>query len=277
MAAIAYSHMTDAQFQSPMSPPVVAIFAGNDPSGGAGVTADTQAVTALGGHPAPVITALTVQDTRNAYRVEAVPAELVVEQARTLFADLPVRAVKLGLLPTAETATAVAELLTDFRHLPIVLDPVLVAAGGADLAERALVETLLAKLLPLATIVTPNALEIRRLGGETGDRASRAAALLARGCRWVLVKGADEDTPGVENVLYGEGFETAYRWRRLPESYHGSGCTLAAAIATLLARGRPVPVAVQDAQRYTDEALRAGYRPGGGQWIPRRQPLPPDT
>ena len=258
-------------------PPVVAIIAGNDPSGGAGVAADIQTVTALGGHPAPVITALTVQDTRNAYRVEATAPELVIEQARAVFDDLPVRAVKIGLLPTAETATAVAEFLADYRHVPLVLDPVLVAAGGADLAERALADVLLERLMPLATVATPNALEIRRLGGETGDRASRAATLLARGCRWVLVKGADEDTPGVENALYGEGFDSTYRWRRLPESYHGSGCTLASAIAVLLARGRPVPVAVQDAQRYTIEALRTGFRPGRGQYIPRRLPPPADS
>lgn len=254
---------------------MVAIIAGNDPSGGAGIAADIQAVSALGCHPAPTITALTVQDTRNAYRVEAADPELVVEQARAVFADLPVRAVKLGLLPTAEIALAVAGLLADHRHVPIVLDPVLVAAGGADLAEAALVSVLLEELLPLAAIVTPNALEIRRLGGQTGDRDARAAALLDRGCRWVLVKGADEDTPGVENALYGEGFETCvYRWRRLPESYHGSGCTLASAIAALLARGQAVPVAVQEAQRYTLEALSAGFRPGGGQFIPRRLPDP---
>ena len=252
------------------TPPVVAIIAGNDPSGGAGIAADIQAVSALGCHPAPVITALTVQDTINAWRVDPAAPELVTEQAQAVFADLPVKAVKIGLLPTAAIAEAVATLLADHRHIPIVLDPVLVAAGGADLAEAALVEVLLERLLPLATIATPNALEIRRLGGATGDRTARAAALLARGCRWVLVKGADEDTPGVENVLFGEGFETAYRWRRLPESYHGSGCTLASAIAALLARGQAVPVAVQEAQRYTDEALREGYRPGGGQWVPRR-------
>lgn len=262
---------------TPTHPPVVAIVAGNDPSGGAGLAADIQTVSALGGHPAPIVTSLTVQDTRNAYRVDAVDTALVIEQAQAVFADLSVKAVKIGLVPNAEMAAALAALLAEHRHVPVVLDPVLVAAGGAALAEEALVDVLLEALLPLATIVTPNALEIRRLGGTTGDRASRAAALLGRGCRWVLVKGADEDTPGVENVLFADGFETAYRWRRLPESYHGSGCTLASAIAALLARGRPVPAAVQEAQRYTIDALEAGYRPGGGQWVPRRMHGSPGT
>ena len=269
--------MPEPSSESPQmhsSPPVVVIIAGNDPSGGAGLAADIQTVSALGCHPAPVVTSLTVQDTRNAYRVEITDAGLVSEQARAVFADMPARAVKIGLLPDAAPARAVADVLADHRHLPIVLDPVLVASGGAALAEADLVEVLLERLVPLATIVTPNALEIRRLGGEADGREARARSLLARGCRWVLVKGADEDTPGVENALYGEGFSTSYRWGRLPEVYHGSGCTLASAIAAQLAAHRPVPAAVQDAQRYTYEALQKGYRPGQGQFVPRRMHTP---
>ncbi len=259
------------------SPAVVMIIAGNDPSGGAGITADIQAVSALGGHPAPVVTALTVQDTRNAYRVEPAAAELVAEQARVVFADLPVRAIKIGLLATAEIAGAVADLLQQHPHVPLILDPVLVAAGGATLAEDALTAVLLDRLLSATTILTPNALEIRRLAGAarrdlgSGDRDDLAKALLDYGCRYVLAKGADEDTPGVENVLYGnDGLTEVFRWRRLPGQYHGSGCTLAAAIAALVARGRPVPAAVAEAQRYTWHALQRAYKPGTGQNVPRR-------
>lgn len=255
----------------PTMPPAVMIIAGNDPSGGAGVAADIQAVSALGGHPAPVMTALTVQDTRNAYRVEPVTAELVAEQAAAVLADLDVRAIKIGLLATSGIAAAVADVLADHPSVPVVLDPVLVAAGGAALAEETLTEVLLDRLVPAATLVTPNALEIRRLGGESGDRDSRARALLRRGCRYVLAKGADEDTPGVENMLYGrDGMSESFRWRRLPHQYHGSGCTLAAAVATLIALGRPVPAAVAEAQRYTWQALKQAYRPGHGQHVPRR-------
>ncbi|MGD8976714.1 MAG: hydroxymethylpyrimidine/phosphomethylpyrimidine kinase [Gammaproteobacteria bacterium] len=253
------------------TPPAVMIIAGNDPSGGAGLAADIQAVSALGGHPAPVMTALTVQDTRNAYRVEPVTAELVQEQASAVLSDLDVRAIKIGLLATSEIAAAVADLLADHPAIPVVLDPVLVAAGGAALAEEALTEVLLDRLVPAAVLVTPNALEIRRLAGEAGDRDSRARALLRRGCRYVLAKGADEDTPGVENVLYGrDGLAESFRWRRLPHQYHGSGCTLASAVATLVALGRPVPAAVAEAQRYTWQALTGAYRPGKGQHVPRR-------
>jgi hydroxymethylpyrimidine/phosphomethylpyrimidine kinase len=253
------------------------IIAGNDPSGGAGITADIQAVSALGGHPAPVVTALTVQDTRNAYRVEPAAAELVAEQARAVLADLPVRAIKIGLLATGEIADAVADLLQVHPHVPVILDPVLVAAGGATLAEDALTAVLLDRLLSATTILTPNALEIRRLAGAargdlgSGDRDDLARALLDYGCRYVLAKGADEDTPGVENVLYGsDGLTEVFRWRRLPGQYHGSGCTLAAAIAALVARGRPVPAAVAEAQRYTWHALQSAYKPGNGQYVPRR-------
>jgi hydroxymethylpyrimidine/phosphomethylpyrimidine kinase len=252
-------------------PPAVLVIAGNDPSGGAGMAADVQAISALGAHPAPVLTALTVQDTRNAYQVAPADAALVAAQAEAVLGDLAVRAIKIGLLATADIARAVAALLDRNPDIPVVLDPVLVAAGGAALSEEALTEVLLERLLRRATVLTPNALEIRRLAPAGSDREQRARALLRRGCRYVLAKGADEDTPGVENVLFGaDGFVEAFRWRRLPEEYHGSGCTLAAAIAALLAKGRPVPAAVAEAQRYTWEALRSGFRPGGGQWIPRR-------
>jgi hydroxymethylpyrimidine/phosphomethylpyrimidine kinase len=253
------------------TPPVVMVIAGNDPSGGAGITADLQTITALGCHPAPVISALTVQDTTDAYRVVEIDAELVVEQAAAVLADMTVSAVKIGLLPTAKIARAIAGLLDKEGPVPVVLDPVLIASGGAALAEDSIAAALLEKLVPIATIVTPNAHEIRRLAGDSGDRDQRAQRLLDLGCRYVLAKGADEDTPGVENALYGSnGFTETYRWRRLGNRYHGSGCTLASAVAALLARGKPMPAAVAEAQRYTWNCLNDGFQPGHGQWIPKR-------
>jgi hydroxymethylpyrimidine/phosphomethylpyrimidine kinase len=252
-------------------PPCVLIISGNDPSGGAGMAADLQATSALGAHPAPVITSLTVQDTANAYRVDAVDPGLVAEQARAVLADLDVAAIKIGLLADAGIGEAVAEVLEENPTPPVVIDPVLVAAGGAKLAERSLETVLMERLFPLATLLTPNALELRRLGGETGDRDARARRLLATGADWVLAKGADEDTPGVENALYGPGdFVEVSRWRRLPGDYHGSGCTLASAISALLATGAAVQRAVAEGQKYTYECLMQAYRPGRGQFIPRR-------
>ncbi|MGA9853491.1 MAG: bifunctional hydroxymethylpyrimidine kinase/phosphomethylpyrimidine kinase [Gammaproteobacteria bacterium] len=256
-------------------PPVVLIIAGNDPSGGAGLAADIQAVTALGGHPAPVITALTVQDTVNVRQVEAISPQLVIRQVETVLADMPVAAIKLGLLADAGIGRAVAQVLREHAGIPVVLDPVLAAGGGAQLAEKALIAVYLEALLPLATIVTPNTTESRRLAPNATDMQARAAVLLARGCRHVLIKGADEDTADVHNILFNqEGTQKEFTWPRLPGKYHGSGCTLAAAIAILLAKGRASFEAVEIAQQYTWETLKRGWHLGKGQAIPNRQIRP---
>lgn len=257
------------------SPPVVLVIAGNDPSGGAGLAADTQAITALGAHPAPVVTALTVQDTVNAYQVEAVATQLVVAQAETVLRDMPVAAIKLGLLANAATGKAVARLLRAHPGIPVVLDPVLVAAGGAALAEDALVTVYLDALLRLATVATPNAAESRRLAPRAADARARATELLARGAQHVLVKGADESTPDVRNTLFSQdGSHREFTWPRLPGNYHGSGCTLASAIAVLLAQGRTVAQAAAEAQAYTWKTLQLGWHLGRGQTIPNRRVVP---
>ncbi len=250
--------------------PSVLVLSGNDPSGGAGIQADIQAITAMAAHPAPVITTLTVQDTVNATEVAAVDAGLVSRQARAVLEDLDVAAIKIGLLGGAEVAAAVATLLCDYPDIPVVLDPVLVAAGGARLTETDFAAVLLDLLVPLTTVLTPNTPELHALV-EHGTDEEKAASLVARGAQWVLVKGADADTPEVHNVLHGAGGEVeVFTWSRLPGTYHGSGCTLAAALAALLARGETVTDAVGAAQRYTWEALRRGFRPGQGQFIPHR-------
>jgi hydroxymethylpyrimidine/phosphomethylpyrimidine kinase len=253
-------------------PPVVLILAGNDPSGGAGICADTQAVTALGAHPAPVITALTVQDTRDAYAVEPVTTKLVVDQAEAVLADLPVAAIKLGLLGTAELGRAIAALLARHPTLPTVIDPVLHAAGGAALAEAELTEVYQRQLAPRATVLTPNALESRRLAPAEATPEARGRALLAAGASWVLVKGGDEDTPEVHDLLLGgDGNVHPFRAPRLAGRFHGSGCTLASAIAARLAHGDPVPVAVGAAQARVQRWLAGSWALGRGQRIPARR------
>lgn len=252
-------------------PPVVLVIAGNDPTGGAGLTADIQAITAAGAHPAPVVAALTVQDTGDVRRVQALDPAWVAEQARAVLADMPVAAVKLGLLADAAVGRTVAALLAEHPSLPLVVDPVLAASGGGSLAADTLLEVYLRELFPLATLVTPNAAESRRFAPTATDPAGRAGALLATGARYVLVKGADEDAPEVLNHLFGpDGFHRESLWPRLPHAYHGSGCTLASAIAARLALGQTVPEAVQDAQGYTHDTLRRGWQPGRYQHIPRR-------
>ena len=261
--------------QQNVAPPVVLVIAGNDPSGGAGLAADIQAISALGAHPAPVVTALTVQDPVDVYRAEAVDAALVTEQARRVLENMPVAAIKLGLLATSAVGMAVADLLARYRHLPLVVDPVLRAGGGATLAEEALTEVYRRRLFPIASLATPNAAESRRLAAAGDDLAACAAEFLASGAQHVLIKGADEDTPEVHNTLFSRDRERQdFRWPRLPGTYHGSGCTLASAVAALLACGQPLPQAVGAAQRYTWRTLRDGWQLGPGQRIPNRQPRP---
>ena len=251
--------------------PVVLVIAGNDPSGGAGIQADIQAITAAGAHPAPVISALTVQDTRDAYELRPVDPELVRAQASRVLEDLQVRAIKLGVLANSGIADVVATQLAQAGAVPVVLDPVLVAAGGGRLAEENLLQTLLDKLMPAATIITPNATEIRALVPTASDHAARARVLADLGADYVLAKGGDEDTPDVVNILFDRSGEIGrYVYPRLRHSYHGLGCTLASAIAARLALGQNVPKAVASAQDYTFETLRRSYRPGQGHYIPDR-------
>ncbi|HSC47609.1 MAG TPA: hydroxymethylpyrimidine/phosphomethylpyrimidine kinase [Gammaproteobacteria bacterium] len=259
--------------QNATVPPVVLIIAGNDPSGGAGLAADIQAVTAQGAHPAPVVAAITVQDSADVAAVEAISASRVTEQARTVLADLPVKAVKLGLLGSAAVGKAVAALLREHPGLPVVVDPVLAAGGGRALADEALYHVYRRELLPLATVATPNGSEARRL--TTGSTGPAGTMLLELGAVHVLVTGGDEDTPQVVNTLFSRGGgRKDFTWPRLPGRYHGSGCTLASALAALLAHGRPVEDAVQEAQRYTWSTLEAAWRLGRGQLIPNRAVRP---
>lgn len=242
------------------APPNVLVIAASDPTGGAGLQADVLTLASLACHPLSVLTAYTVQDTHGVTALHGVQAAHIAEQARCVLADAPVRAIKIGVLGSAAAAEAVAALLRAHPRVPVVLDPVLASARGDALGDaRALREL----LVPLATVVTPNSEEARALGG--------AEALLALGCAYVLVTGTHEPGDDVVNTLYGAGGVVREdRWPRLPGSYHGSGCTLASAIAARLAHGDPVADAVRVAQDYTWCALERGYRPGGGQFVPDR-------
>jgi len=255
----------------------VLAFAGSDPSGGAGLQADLLTLAAAGCHPASVVTALTVQDTAGVAGVQAVDPAWVARQARSVLADLRVSAFKIGMVGSPENAAAIADVLAEHPAVPVVLDPVLASGRGDPLASPAVAAALVAALVPRATVVTPNSAEARRLALRAGeDPAALAlevcgARLVERGAQFVLVTGTHEPTPEVVNVLYGaRGAVRTDRWPRLPGEYHGSGCTLASAIAAALANGRTVPDAVREAQAYTWRTLERAYRPGAGQSIPDR-------
>jgi hydroxymethylpyrimidine/phosphomethylpyrimidine kinase len=257
-------------------PPIVLSFAASDPTGGAGLQADLLTLASMGCHPLSVVTALTVQDTRGVDALLAIDADWVNDQARALLEDMPVAAFKLGVLGSAENAAAIADVLEDYPDVPVILDPVIASGRGDALADDALVDMLRSLIVPQSTIVTPNSLEARRLAeddleDEGLDLDSCARRLLSMGCDYVLITGTHELGAEVVNTLYAdEGIVRADRWPRLAGSYHGSGCTLASAIAAALANGLGVPEAVRDAQEYTWQALASGFRPGMGQLLPDR-------
>ncbi|MEW6691362.1 MAG: hydroxymethylpyrimidine/phosphomethylpyrimidine kinase [Pseudomonadota bacterium] len=252
-------------------PPVVLVFAGLDPTGGAGLSADIEAIISQGCHTAPIATALTVQDTRDVIRVGQVDALLVVEQARALLEDVPVAAIKLGMLGSAAMVEAIHSILRDYPHIPVVLDPVLRAGGGTELADEELIEAMRELLIPQTTILTPNSEEARRLAPDADNLHACALSLLEQGSEYVLITGTHEPTPEVENLLFGgHRLLETFSWPRLPESYHGSGCTLASAIAGLLAQGHEPMTAIHQAQDYTWQTLEQAYRLGRGQMIPNR-------
>lgn len=258
-------------------PPIVLVFAATDPSGGAGLQADIMTLSSMGCHPLSVVTAITIQDTTGVDDVNPIDAEWVADQARCVLEDMPVAAFKVGLLGSLEQVAAIAEVVSDYPEVPLVLDPVLASGRGDELVTEEMVVALKELLIPQTTILTPNSLEARRLAQEDGeegegpDLAECARRIIASGCEYVLITGTHQNTPEVINTLYGQnGVVRSDNWQRLPGSYHGSGCTLAAAIAATVANGLEVAEAVKDAQEYTWQTLKAAFRPGMGQHIPDR-------
>lgn len=244
-------------------PPIVLTFAASDPTGGAGLQADLLTLAALGCHPLSVLTGLTVQDTSGVEHLEAISADLVARQARALLAETRVAAFKAGVLASAENVRAVAAIAAAYAGTPLVVDPVLASGRGDVFASDAVRTALLDALVPRTTLLTPNKMEAERLGG--------AQRLLDLGARYVLVTGTHDGTAEVINRLYDVGgLVREDRWPRLPGSYHGSGCTLASAVAAALAKGRTMPEAVREAQEYTWQTLAAGFRSGAGQLLPNR-------
>jgi hydroxymethylpyrimidine/phosphomethylpyrimidine kinase len=253
--------------------PTVLVFAGADPSGGAGIAADILAIAAQGAHALPVITALTVQDNDRVYEVLPVDCEVVRRQVLALMGKVAIHAVKIGIPGSRSNAVAIAGLVRRLRRdqpdLPVVLDPVLASGAGDDLACED-PRDVLAPLLPLATLIVPNLPEARAICGTEGAIAQQAGLLRARGCGDVLVTGGHADGEWVVNRWFGAGREREWRWPRLPGQFHGSGCTLASAIAARLACGDSMEVALGTAQLYCHQALDDAFSIAAGQRIPLR-------
>jgi hydroxymethylpyrimidine/phosphomethylpyrimidine kinase len=258
--------------------PVVLVLAGHDPTGGAGIVADAEAIAACGGWAVTVPTALTVQNTHDVTRVMPCEAEAVRAMAAALVDDFEISAIKVGLVADVATLAVVEEVVRRCPNVPLIVDPVFKAGGGAALSTDVLIADFRRRLLPLVDILTPNRGELARLTGEGGrEDVARVVELLSLGCQSVLITATDEPLPGaapnrVTHTLHTPETSRQWHWPRLPASYHGSGCTLAAALAARLAVGEPLVAACEQAQRFTWDALRRGWQAGKGQALPRRWP-----
>ncbi|WP_327318099.1 bifunctional hydroxymethylpyrimidine kinase/phosphomethylpyrimidine kinase [Streptomyces sp. NBC_01235] len=249
------------------APPRVLTVAGSDSGGGAGIQADLKTMLALGVHGMSVLTAVTAQNSLGVQGAWELPVEAVRAQYRSVVDDIGVQAVKTGMLASAELVEAVAELISG-TDAPVVVDPVGVSKHGDPLLAACALDSVRTKLLPVATVATPNLDEVAQLAGLRVESEEQlrdaAAAVLAYGPRWVLVKGGH--LPGDAVDLLTDGAEE--HWLRAPRydnrHTHGTGCTLASAIASQLAKGQSVPEAVTEAKRYVTGAIAAGFALGAG-------------
>ncbi|MHC0613895.1 bifunctional hydroxymethylpyrimidine kinase/phosphomethylpyrimidine kinase [Komagataeibacter oboediens] len=250
----------------------ILIMAGSDSGGGAGIQADIKTVTMLGGFAMTAVTALTVQNTRGVHDVMPVPPAFVSAQMRCVIDDLGVDAFKSGMLDSPDVIEAIASVLMTYADVPYVLDPVMVAKGGTSLLKDSALSTLKARLLPLASILTPNLPEAETLlGRRIGNRADMVAAahdLLAMGPRAVLLKGGHmQGDELVDVLLERDGKAEEFVTRRIHTRHtHGTGCTLASAIATGLGQGMSLRDAVVRARAYVRKAIASapGYGAGAG-------------
>jgi hydroxymethylpyrimidine/phosphomethylpyrimidine kinase len=266
------------------APPIVLSIAGSDSSGGAGIQADARTFAAFGIHGATAVTAVTAQGADGVRAWEPVSVALVREQIRAALDDLAPAAVKTGMLATAAVVRVVAEELAGVA-VPVVCDPVLVSSSGRPLLEHDARETLVEELLPVVTLLTPNADEAEALTGRpvrtVEDAEAAATALLARGPRAVLVKGGHLAAGPGPDVLVDASGPRRFEGPRVETPHtHGTGCVLSAALAAGLALGDPLEEAVRRAKRFVTAALRDGFPLGGRPGPvrpPRREPPPGDA
>jgi hydroxymethylpyrimidine/phosphomethylpyrimidine kinase len=251
----------------------VLVIAGSDSGGGAGIQADIKAITALGGFAMTAITALTAQNTRGVFGIHDVPRDFLSQQIEVVLTDLGADCIKLGMLHRADIVEAVCDALDKFApNVPVVVDPVMVAKGGARLLEPSAQDAIIRRIIPRARVLTPNLPEAEALTGKSAPKAEQAeelaAALLALGCHAALVKGGHRDDDDVVDLLLERDKKPVrYSSKRIETRHtHGTGCTLASAIAAGIAQGLPLDQAVGRARAYVLEAIRTapGYGSGHG-------------
>jgi len=258
------------------SPPKVMTFSATDPTGGAGLQADILTISSLGCHPVSIATGFTVQDTIGVNKLIPIDSELVNDQARLILEDMEVEIFKLGLLGSKENITTIAEIISDYPETPLIIDPVLASGRGDEFSDTEARNMMMELLFPEALLITPNSLEARQLVCNEEEPSDVAIEVCAdrfkeMGCENILITGTHENTDNVINTLYNSSNQIIpYHWDRLPGSYHGSGCTLTAAISAYYALGLSIDEAIEEAQHFTWQTLKNGFKPGMGQLIPNR-------
>ena len=238
--------------------------AGSDSCGGAGLQADIKTMSALGCYACSVVTAVTAQDTTGVRSVEDMSADLVARQLRAVMCDIRPSAIKTGMLGNAEVVAAIADILSSYPRVPLVVDPIIVATSGDSLMRQGTLQMLVDRLIPLASLLTPNLPEAETLAGmnirSTGDIHMAARHILDMGCQAVLIKGGHVDGKTKTDWLFTQtGMAKSFSAQTITTSNtHGTGCTLSAAITAYLARGLDLVCAVDKGKRYLSQAIKAG-------------------
>ncbi|VAW59915.1 Hydroxymethylpyrimidine phosphate kinase ThiD [hydrothermal vent metagenome] len=255
----------------PSKPPVVLCFSGLDPTGGAGIQADIEAIGRHGCHAAAIITANTLQDTHNVIDFTTLDPTFILKQARALLKDMPVSVIKIGMLGSGSVAEAVYTLLREHRDIPVIYDPILSASGGSSLAHKDLIDAVKSLIIPHTHILTPNIPEALHLTSTKTTPETAAQHLNNMGAKYVLLTGTHANSPSVIHKLYTKmRCEHSFTYKRLENEFHGSGCTLAASLAALTAQKIEPINACQNALDFTFKALSHAQALGTGQLIPDR-------
>jgi len=245
----------------------VLVFSGLDPSGAAGIAADIETINQFGLTPLPIITTLTAQNTQRVESLEVTKDSLLERQFNLINEDISFNTVKIGLLGSSSQIIAISKLLKDRKRLNIVLDPILISGTDENLSSIEMIEAMKSELLPLCLLLTPNLAELNVLAPGLSEQA----AVSSLNCPWILVTTSDSSEVQIEHRLYHESkLVKKFTYDKLPNKFHGSGCTLSSAISALIASGEDVDVACKKALQYTYQCLLSAKKIGKMQYHPNR-------
>jgi len=260
-----------------LSPPKVMTFSATDPTGGAGLQADVLTLASMYCHPISVSTAISIQDTKGVESLIALDSQQVKEQALTALNDINVAVFKIGLLGSVDNIKTVSDILSLYPDTPVIIDPIITSGRGDILMNDVMKQEMINLLFPKATLITPNSIEAKKLVCKENENIQDLSIqetvrrLFNLGCENILITGGHEQTKSVINTLYmNDGDIVPFETERFFGQYHGSGCTLSAAVAGFCAQEYPLREAVYEAVSFTSLALKNAFKIGNGQLIPDR-------